>query len=42
MGESYRNLKQLDRARSAYQFVVKSYPESAAAAQAEQRLQEVK
>jgi tol-pal system protein YbgF len=42
IGESYRNLKNPERARSAYQFVIKQYPESAAAAQAQQRLEEVK
>jgi tol-pal system protein YbgF len=42
LGESYRNLKNPERARSAYQFVIKQYAESAAAAQAQQRLEEVK
>jgi tol-pal system protein YbgF len=42
MGESYRNLKQLERARTAYQYVIKAHPESAAAAQAQQRLQDMK
>jgi len=42
LGESYRNLKNPERARTAYQFVVKQYPESAAAAQAQQRLEDVK
>jgi tol-pal system protein YbgF len=42
LGESYRNQKNVERARTAYEFVVKAYPESAAAALAQQRLQELK
>ena len=42
LGESYRALKQVDRARTAYQHVIKSYPDSAAATQAQQRMQEFK
>jgi tol-pal system protein YbgF len=42
LGESYRNLKNPERARTAYHFVIKAFPESAAAAQAQQRLEEVK
>ena len=42
MGDSYRAMKQNDRARQAFQTVIKNYPNTAAATLAEQRLQELK
>jgi tol-pal system protein YbgF len=38
-GVSLQNLKEMDRARESFEYVIQTYPESAAAIQAKQRLQ---